>query len=319
MNKPVLVIGSEGFIGKRVVAALAKAGLAVFGFDRREAEADGGPLAGAFVGSITDRDALRRAIGECRPETLISLAAWSDGAVGLAVSAEADPDAAFDVNVEGFRNMLGAALEGGVGRVVWSSSTVVLGPAGADRDGPVDEDAPPRPVNMYGLTKTLAEEISAYARRVSALDVAAVRPTLVFGPDHPYGGLLDPLKRLFAGGEDGGPVEVAWGSHAFDIVHVDDVAEAIRALACKPDGLAPVYHVNGGPITIREIGQTVLRRRPGTQIVIRDQEPAVVYPLVSSKRIEIETGFRPRFGARATIEDCIVNANTPKRREACLR
>ncbi|MCB0134525.1 MAG: NAD(P)-dependent oxidoreductase, partial [Caldilineaceae bacterium] len=136
------------------------------------------------------------------------------------------------------------------------------------------------------------------------------------------GDALEPRERpdrLFAGGEDGGAVEVAWGSHAFDIVHVDDVAEAIRALACKPDGLAPVYHVNGGPITIREIRQTVLRRRPGTQIVIRDQEPAVVYPLVSSKRIEIETGFRPRFGARATIEDCIVNANTPKRREACLR
>lgn len=312
MGKRILVIGAQGFIGRKAVHSLAKSGTQVFGFDRSDFTGPPAELEGYFKGSITDRAALLDAVRETKPAAIVSLAAFSTGSHGLARSAEGDRDAAFAVNVDGLRNVVEASLEGGVARVVWSSSTVVLGPAAMAGGVCADESAPLRPVNIYGLTKALAEQISLYAHDVMNLDISALRPTLVLGPCHPYSGVLDPLKTLFSHLPENGPLALKWGSHAFDIVHVDDVAEAIAGLSAKPGRLAPVYHVNGGSTNIREIIDTVAELRPGLDVRLTHVPADVVYPLVSAARIEADIGFRARFRPRDIIGDCVQQSNISK-------
>ena len=312
MAERILIIGACGFIGQAVSAVLHRAGMQVIGFD--VAAHRGGPSAGIdFIdGSVTDRRALSRAVQRTRPDIIVSLAAFSRPSTGLAISAEADRDAAFAVNVDGLRNVVEAALEHGVSRIVWSSSTVVLGPALVPGLAPLDEQAPSLPVNVYGLTKALAEQISVYAHDVMGLDIAAVRPTLVLGPDHPYSGVLDPIKRLLAHRPEDGRIDLSWVSHAFDIVHVDDVAAAIAALCGRTQPLSAIYHINGGATTIGEIVDTVTTAHPYLDVRLSTIEPDVVYPLVSAERIAVETGFTPRFKRHEIIIDCLRQSNTQR-------
>ncbi len=309
MVQRVLVVGACGFLGQAVVAALRRKGIAVAGFDLAgggDALHDGIEL---ITGSVADRVALSEAVGRVGPCAIVSLAAFSRPATGLAISAEADRDAAFAVNVDGLRNVVEAALEHDVRRIVWSSSTVALGRTAGNAKVTVDEDATVRPCNIYGLTKALAERVSIYAHDVMGVDIAAVRPTLVLGPRHPYSGVLDPLKRLFAHRPADGPVKLSWGSRSFDIVHVEDVATAFLGLCLRPEPLSALYHVNGGATDIGEIVDVVTHLRPDLDVRLSKVEADEAYPLVSSKRLAAETGFAPRFSPREIVADCVRQAN----------
>ncbi|MDN2564856.1 NAD(P)-dependent oxidoreductase [Aquibium sp. A9E412] len=303
----VLVVGTGGFIGRHVVRAFAAAGWQVHGLD----VAPGAPaeLADYRRGSLADADAVAAAVRAAAPEVVVSLAAHTGGGSGPGVSAERDAAAAFAVNVDGLRHLIAGCRHAGVPRLVWASSTTVLGPAARHGPQPLDEDAPHHPDSVYGLTKSLAEQIGAFAHARCGLEVCAVRPTLVLGPDHPYRGLLDPLKALFAACAAGrtGPQEIAWGSHRFDIVHVADAARAFCVLAETTRPLAPLYHVNAGPTDIGAIARVARDLCPAMPIRATPAPEATVFPLVSAARIAGDAGFVPDFAPDAVIRDCIAN------------
>lgn len=311
MVRRVLVIGACGFIGQAVIAAFRREGISVTGFDLAGDHGALGDGIELIAGSIADRVALSEAVRRVEPCAIVSLAAFSQPSTGLAISAETDRDAAFAINVEGLRNVVETGLEHGVPRIVWSSSTVALGRTTGNMNVTFDEDAIARPCNIYGLTKALAEQISIYAHDVMGVDIAAVRPTLVLGPRHPYSGILDPLKRLFAHRPEDGPVELSWGSQAFDIVHVEDVAAAFLGLCLKPEPLSALYHVNGGATNIGEIIDAVRHVRPDLDVRLSRVEAHMVYPLVSADRMVAETGFVPRFSPRDIVVDCVRQADGP--------
>lgn len=311
----LLVIGCNGFIGRHVVIAAERSGMEVHGFDRA-APSRQSPLAGFHAGSLADPVCLERVFAAVRPDRVISLAAHAGAGSGPGLSAERDIDAAFAVNVEGFRSLVATCRARGVSRLVWASSTTVLGQQADHATGLVDETASRFPAGIYGLTKSLAEEIGTFAHRHWGLEVVAVRPTLVLGPGHPYGGLLDPLKALFEACHPVAPptLEIGWGRHLFDIVHVDDVAAAFVALAAAPPGLRPLYHVNGGTTDIDAIAALARAARPELDLTVRDEAPPVVFPLVAADRIAADIGFRARYGADETIRRCIEHA---RNREEC--
>lgn len=299
-----LVIGASGFIGRYVVAELARRGLEVHGFDVGESRPCTA-MAALHAGSVTDRLRLEQVCARIQPRVVISLAAFTGDGMGPGVSAERDCDAAFAVNVDGLRNTIAACRSAAVERFVWTSSTTVLGPA-VDGVGLADEEARRSPVTTYGLTKSLAEEIGVFAHRRCGLDVVALRPTLVLGPRHPYRGMLDPLKQLFAACANGHPyVKVSWSMKPFDIVHVDDVAAAVSALALAAGPLQSLYHVNGGPIDIRRIAEIAGAISPRLDIEIVESAQASVYPLVCARRLTDDVGFTPIYAPDEIIRDCI--------------
>src|SRR4051812_35952599 len=141
-------------------------------------------LVGAFddhEGTLEARERLHDVLAATQARLVVSCAAHGAGRLGLMRSGEAEADAAIAVNVIGHRNLLEAARHAGIERVVWTSSTVVYGPAELYAMARVDEAAPTAPVTFYGLTKALAEGIAAYHVRRHGQSVVGLRLPLVLG------------------------------------------------------------------------------------------------------------------------------------------
>src|SRR5207253_5630461 len=171
-----LVTGGGGFIGSNLVAALVERGddvriLDNFSTGNRD------NLEGVDVEVVE---------GELRSYERVHAAVrgievvYHLGALGSVPRSVQDPLTSSAVNVEGTLNVLLAARDEGVRRVVYSSSSSVYG---VRRDLPVKEDAPPDPLSPYGVTKLAAERFCvAFARVYDGLETTVLRFFNVFGP-----------------------------------------------------------------------------------------------------------------------------------------
>lgn len=171
----VLVTGGTGFTGKALVRRLIETGHQVVALDckeglkTREIREWGAEV---VLGSVTDMDVVRRAV---------------DGAVVVhhvaAAFREMDvPERHYyEVNVEGTRNVLQAALDAGVRKVVCCSTCGVHG--NVDHP-PAGEDAPIQPADYYQRTKWEAEPVAReFFER--GLRTTILRPAAIYGPGDP--------------------------------------------------------------------------------------------------------------------------------------
>lgn len=297
----LLVIGGGGFVGGACVRYLVALGHAVHVVEpqRRDALPAG---AHWLPGDIEDAASLREAIAAARPDAILNFAAFSAGPVGLARSGEADPERALAVNLLGFRRLMEAAAEARVPRLLWSSSTVAIGPV--EKVGVrVTEDMPCAPATTYGLTKHLAEQAALFMRRVHGLDVAGIRLPLIFGPGLWYAGAAAALTRLVGAAAPGTTHEEALPDTVFDAAHVGDVARLFAHLlrAAAP---APIYHLAGFTTSWNEIAATLAELVPGYTPRIRPA-PGLIWPLVSQRRLEQDTGFACVHDLRSTLRDML--------------
>ena len=171
-----LVTGATGFVGAAVVRHLLAAGRPVRVLTRRNN--DRRNIEGLAVeiaeGDLTDRSSLEAALSGCA--ALYHVAA--DYRIWVP-----DPDAIYRVNVEGTRQLMLAALEAGVSRIVYTSSVATLG---LHKDGtPADEATPVGLEDMVGhykRSKYLAEAEVQRLVREKALPAVIVTPSTPVGP-----------------------------------------------------------------------------------------------------------------------------------------
>ena len=167
----VFVTGGTGCVGGRLVAALLARGRTVRGLARGQAAA--ADRLEWFGGDILDRDSLRRGLTGCTE--VFHLAAY-------ARNWAKDPSTFFRLNVEGARNVLEAAADAGVRRIVYTSTVVVFGPTPRGVVG--DEEmlrATPRFFTEYEESKAVAEA-QALELASRGVPIVAVHPTRVYGP-----------------------------------------------------------------------------------------------------------------------------------------
>jgi nucleoside-diphosphate-sugar epimerase len=171
----VLVTGGTGFTGKALVHRLLELGHEVVALDYKEGLKtqeirDRG--ARVVIGSVTDRDVVRRSMEGVEVVHHVA-AAFRELNV---------PDTYYhEVNVGGTRNVLEAALERGVRKLVYCSTCGVHG--NIDHP-PADEDAPIRPADYYQRTKYEAEPIvREFCDR--GLPTVTLRPAAIYGPGDP--------------------------------------------------------------------------------------------------------------------------------------
>lgn len=221
----VLVTGAGGMLGRHVVEEL-RPHSRVAGYDLK-APPEGREPGGVPVlqGDMLDVAALRRAVqGQ---DAIVHIAAvpniWS-----------AAGDRIMSVNVTGTWNLLAAAEEAGVRRVILCSSDSVVG--FTVREGrmippdylPVDHHHPLRPTDPYGLSKQLGEETGrAFAAR-GALEVMALRPVFILFPEM-HGEVVARARDPggYRGPAAGGP-SAAGGGPAWNHVDPRDMARAFR-------------------------------------------------------------------------------------------
>ncbi len=245
----ILVTGGTGFLGRRLVAELAERHalrLLVRSGAARERFPEGIELA---PGDVTDPASLARAARSC--DVLVHAAAL------VKIVA---PAAEFDrVNLGGLDNVLAAAQEAGVGKVVYVSSFIALGPTEAAPGGVLDETAPARQrswINDYERTKTLADRRAREAIAAGVpLDV--VYPGVVYGPGEMTEGnlvvrhLLDLVHRRL-------PALVGSPERRWNYVHVDDVAVGL-AKVVERVAAGERYVLGGENVTLGAFYQLVER------------------------------------------------------------
>ncbi len=277
-----LVTGANGFLGAAVVRALLADGRAVRalvrpGSDRRNLERLDVDLA---EGDITDPESLRRAVGGCAAVFHVA----ADYRLWVR-----DPAPMYRANVEGSVNVLEAAANAGVERMVYTSSVATLG-INADRK-PADEDTPVSLDDMIGAykrSKFLAEE--AVRRRAAQLQypVVTVNPSTPIGPGDVK---PTPTGRIILDAAAGRmPAYVDTG---LNIVHVDDVARGhLSALALGKSGER--YILGGEDMSLRRILGVVGERvgRPASNVRLPHW---LVYPIaVAAEGIARVTRAEPR-------------------------
>jgi len=307
-GRTAFVIGARGFVGSNTVRALLDAGWRVhcFGLPMQpDMLADLAGRIGETEGSVEDTDAMARAMEASGASVVFNFAAFSAGDGGLAKSGELDADRAFEINVTGLRRSFDAALKAGVGRVLWSSSTTLYGPATLYPEARIDEAAAPRPQGFYGLTKAMGEQLSAFYRDRHGLETVAVRLPLVFGPGLWYRGAAAALVEAIHAARPGARHVLRGPDVPVDLMYAPDCAEALLAIAAHPGKVPERLNINGFTATWPEFGRAAEAAVPGFEVRFEPAPVPVIYPLIRTDLLEAEIGFHPRFGLVEAVRDFI--------------
>lgn len=302
---PILLLGGRGFVGAHVTEALISSGRRVHLFGPAMEVDLLSELSGRFeetLGSITDRSALNRVLKESGAREIVSMAAFSAGRAGLMRSGELGSDTALAVNFDGFRTLCEEALDAGVVRIVWTSSTVVYGGAADYPDGPVDEDAPSKPQTFYGLTKQLAEAAASYYARRSGVSITGLRLPLVLGPKLWYSGAAAAVLQAAKAASCSQPHKIVFHDDPMDLMHVQDTARAIVSCLNHRGALAEVYNINGFRARMSEILAGLRLRMPGWDATHELVAATQDFPAVSDARFRTDVGFAPRLDLEAVLD-----------------
>lgn len=277
-----LITGAAGFIGSNLVEDLLSLGQQVVGLDNLSTgsyanveEAVSSPLAvgggGTFrflKGDIRDPRACRRAMKGI--DYVLHQAAL--GSVPRSID---DPATANSVNVDGFLNVLIAARDGAVKRVVYASSCAVYGDS---PDCPLDEDVAGSVLSPYAATKLANEVYAAVFQRTYGLHVVGLRYFNIFGPrQDPHGAYAAVIPRWISRLLAGEQCEILGdGQTSRDFCHVANVVQAnlLAAAAERTIGFSPVYNVGCGvETTLNELYRMIRLGLVGLQPTIASCQP----------------------------------------------
>jgi UDP-glucose 4-epimerase len=313
----ILVTGGAGYIGSHCCKALAQKGFHPITFDslvyghRRFVK-----WGEFFKGDAGNPAHLKKCFRQHKIDAVMHFAAYAY--VGESVE---NPLKYYENNVRSTIELLRIAMENGVKTVVFSSSCATYG---NPEKTPIDENHPLNPINPYGRTKRMIEEIladfyAAYGLKYVSLryfNAAGADPDAEVGEDHDPETHLIPLVLDAAAGKRpaisvfGTDYPTADGTCIRDYIHVTDLAQAhILALEQLVDGTgSAVYNLGNGQgfsvlevieraakITGKEIGVENADRRPG--------DPPVL--IASNQKAVKELGWKPQY---ADLDDIIATA-----------
>ena len=307
-----LVVGGAGYIGCHTVRALLRAGHGVTVFDNLSTgHEESVPDGATFVrGDILDETDLEKIFSGDRFDAVLHFAAKA--AVGESVE---NPELYYRENVQGSLTLFSAARRSGAGGVVFSSSAATYG---MPESVPIREDAPLAPINPYGWTKRMMEQMLAdFAAAYGAPSVslryfnaAGAEADGSVGEDH------DPethlIPRILIAARDGGMVRVFGtdydtpdGTAVRDYIHVTDLAEAhVLAIEAFEKGRAKVYNLGTGHgFSVREVIDAA-RKVTGKDFRVEETARRAGDPpslVASSEKFREELGWEPRLGALETI------------------
>lgn len=313
----VLVCGGAGYIGAHMCRTLAESGHQVMVLDNlstgHRAAVRWGPL---VVADLLDAPALEQTFGTHGPfDAVMHFCAKS-----VVAESVREPLTYFRNNVLGTLQLLEATVAHGVPYFLFSSSAAVYG---APRSTPIDESHPCAPLNPYGRTKLMVEELLAHYEAAFGLQYVSLRyfnaagasRDGTLGEDHePETHLIPNVLRTAAGthllsvyGDD---YDTPDGTCIRDYIHVEDLCEAhLRALEyLAGGGRERVFNLgNGQGYSVLEVircAEHVTGRRIAfARAARRDGDPPVL--VASAQRAERLLGWRPRHRA---LEDIVASA-----------
>ena len=218
----ILVTGGAGFIGSHLATRLVARGERVrvldnFANSRRENLDHIRDEIDLIEGDLRSPEDVRRAVDGVE-------LVYHEGALGSVPRSIADPHTSFDVNVMGTLNVLTAARDAGVRRVVYASSSSVYGNTPVL---PKREDMTPKPLSPYAVSKLSAEQLCQVFHGVYGLETVALRYFNVFGPrqnpDSQYAAVMPKFLRAYTSGQQ--PTIFGDGEQSRSFTYIDNVVD----------------------------------------------------------------------------------------------
>jgi dihydroflavonol-4-reductase len=303
----LLVTGGTGFIGSRLALAARSLdhSLIIAGQLNTEPErvrAQELSAAGLSIeqGSLQDPLVARRLVEGC--DAIIHLAAAQH-------ESNVPDQYFFDVNVTGTRTLIEAAKLAGVRRFVYGST---IGVYGEYSGRPLDEDTPPRPLNVYGRSKLEAEAVvKSHARE---LETCIVRISETYGPGDFR------LLKLFRALDRGRFFIIGAGLNRRQAIHVADLVRGLLLAAASPAAVGETFVMAGQEtMTTREMVEHVAnalgRRAPRRRVPLwpflaaavvmeRTLAPLGVSPPLHRRRLDF---FRKSFVFSSSKAHSVLN------------
>ncbi len=234
----ILVTGGAGYIGSHTCKALAKAGFTPITYDNlstgHKTNVQWGPL---VIGDLQDRERLKKTIREYTPKGVLHFAASA-----LVIESMHDPAKYYDNNVAGSIALLEVMREENISSLVFSSTCATYG---HPEFSPITEEHPQKPINPYGRSKLMVEQIIQDYQRAYGLHAVMLRYFNAagadlqskIGEDHtPETHLIPSIIETAMGKRKeltvyGTRFPTKDGSAVRDYIHVEDLANAhVRAL-----------------------------------------------------------------------------------------
>jgi nucleoside-diphosphate-sugar epimerase len=296
----VLVTGAAGLLGRYVTAAIADCAR-ISGLDIIEPAAGHG-LAAFTRAEIESAAAVRAAVrGQ---DAVIHVAARPNIWSGTG-------DQIIHTNVTGTWNVLQAAEEAGVKRVILTSSDSVVGytvlsAAMVPPDYlPVDADHPTRPTDAYAISKKLSEQMGAAFQARGKLEIVVLRPVYVLYPEFECEVLARAADPAGYKGPAAGGRQPAGGGPMWHYVDPRDLASAFRlALLAHAPGFGPYVITGATTLAPEPTVERLARLMGGRRIPVRRPE---VYaenpfaPLYDRTAARERLGFEPKHDLRRRL------------------
>jgi nucleoside-diphosphate-sugar epimerase len=301
----VLVTGGGGFIGSNLVRSLLDRGDDVRVLDNFST-GNRGNLEGLDVeiveGELRSYERVHNAVRGV--EVVYHL-----GALGSVPRSVQDPLTSSAVNVEGTLNVLLAARDEGVRRVIYSSSSSVYG---ARRDLPVTEATPPDPLSPYGVAKLAAERYCvSFSRVYDRFESVVLRYFNVFGPrQSPWSQYAAVIPLFVTSIAEGHPVTINGdGEQSRDFTYVANVVDATVRAAEAPAASGEIVNVSAGaPVTVNEIADAIgnVLGKPVERTFAPPRPGDIRASWADGVRAREVLGYEPRIGLdeglRRTVE-----------------
>lgn len=309
----VLVVGGAGYIGSHMVKMLLRAGHHVVTLDDLSSGHRDAVLGGEFIkGSLASRNLLQSVFSDHAFDGVMHFASFL--AVGESVN---DPGKYYRNNVANTLNLLDAMVDHGIKEFIFSSSAAIFGEPDYV---PVDEAHPRKPINPYGTSKRMVEEVLRDYDRAHGIKSICLRYFNAAGadPEGELGERHDPETHLIpvvlqaASGRRrdvtvfGTDYDTPDGTTVRDYVHVADLCQAHLLALNKlvSGGGSDAYNLgNGNGFSVQEVIDTarkVTGRSIGTSDgARRNGDPARL--VADSLRARELLGWRPEFPNLETI------------------
>jgi len=318
----ILVVGGAGYVGSHMAKALASAGAGVVVVDDLSNGHADAVTAELVTCDIADADALDTLLAARRFDAVMHFASSI-----LVNESVVNPSLYYRNNVAATQVLLDAMVAHGIERLVFSSSAAIFG---EPLRVPIDEACPIRPINPYGRTKAMVEQMledydRAYGLRSVCLryfNAAGADPAGDLGERHEPETHLIPLVLQAAAGRResvsifGTDYDTPDGTCLRDYVHVTDVCDAHRLALVRlmEGGASRHYNLgNGQGFSVREVIDTA-QRVTGREIRVnhaprRPGDPARL--VANSSQARAELGWVPQ---RSDLETIVRDAWTWERK-----
>jgi CDP-glucose 4,6-dehydratase len=250
-GKKVLITGASGFVGLHLIKKLAEEGAAIITFSKSKIPNLGKGII-AELGSVTNFSKLNSVIKKNRIAFIFHLAAQPLVEVG-----QVNPLSTFEVNIKGTWNLLEAAKEANVQKIIVASTAHVYGD---NPDVPYKEEYYPQPSRPYETSKACADLLSQVYADTYGLPIEIPRFVNIYGPGDSNVSRLIP--KIISSILEGKNPKIWDAGTVRDFLYIDDAVDAYLALAEKDLPKTKRGRVinfgTGRPINIVELAKKII-------------------------------------------------------------